>query len=93
MKMMKQINLNDDIKVKLNPFGVDIFYHQYDELNEKIIKRGGKPLERRMPQIDKDGYTSFRLWQFMELYGSHISAGCKLPCETNMLVEVKEDEE
>ena len=31
---MKSINLNDRIKVKLTPKGVDIFYHQHDELNK-----------------------------------------------------------
>lgn len=67
-----EINFNDQIKVKLTPLGVEIYYHQYDDLNESIKKNGGTPLEPRMPQIDKDGYTKFTLWHFMELYGQHI---------------------
>jgi len=35
---MKKLNMNSMIKVKLTPFGADIFYHQYDELNKKNIK-------------------------------------------------------
>lgn len=69
---MKKLNLNDIIKVKLTPRGVDIFYHQYDSLNEHIQKRGGKPIEPHMPRIDKDGFTEMQLWCFMELYGEHI---------------------
>lgn len=71
-----KINLNDRIKVKLTPLGVEIYYHQYDELNKQIKERGGKQLEPRMPEIDKDGYTKFTLWNFMELYGEHMGM-CK----------------
>lgn len=70
------INLNDQIKVKLTPLGAEIYYHQYDELNKNIKANGGTPLEPTMPQIDKDGYTKFTLWHFMELYGQHFGI-CK----------------
>lgn len=71
-----KINLNDIIKVKLAPLGAEIYYHQYDEVNKKIKKNGGTELEPLMPQIDKDGFTEFQLWHFMELYGKHIGM-CK----------------
>ena len=67
-----KINLNETVKFKLTDHGKDIYYHQYDELNERIKKRGGKPLEPRMPRVDKDGYTEMQLWCFIELYGNHI---------------------
>ena len=88
---MMKINLNDSIKVKLTPKGVDIYYHQFDEVNEAIVAKGCKPLERLMPRIDEDGYTTFRLWHFMELYGSCMTVGCELPCDTNILIEVGGD--
>lgn len=69
---MKKIDINNRVKVKLNPHGVDIFYHQFDETNKEIISRGGRPIEPFMPQIDKDGFTELRLWHFIELYGEHI---------------------
>lgn len=69
----EKINLNERIKVKLTPLGAEIYYKQYDELN----KNAGKTvLEPRMPEIDKDGYTEFQLWHFIELYGEHIGM-CK----------------
>lgn len=71
-----KINLNDRVKVKLTPLGAEIYYHRYDELNKRIKEKGGKQLESIMPRIDKDGYTEFQLWYFMELYGEHMGV-CK----------------
>lgn len=67
-----KINLNETVKFKLTDHGKDIYYHQYDELNELIKARGGKPLKPSMPRVDKDGYTKMQLWCFFELYGDHI---------------------
>lgn len=73
---MKKFIINDMVKVKLTPHGVDIFYHQFDELNKQIVAHGGKPLEPMMPRIDNDGFTEFQLWHFIQLYGAHIGM-CK----------------
>ena len=70
---MQKINLNEIIKVKLTPYGAEIYYKQFDELNKK---RGREICKPHMPRIDKDGYTEFQLWHFMELYGEHIGM-CK----------------
>ena len=90
MPQIIKINLNDVVKVKLTDAGKDIYYHQNDELNEAIRQRGGRPLERRMPKVDEDGYTSFQLHTLMEIYGPHIAMWKELPFETNMLYEVQE---
>lgn len=71
--MMQKINLNDTIKVKLTPYGAEIYYKQFDKLNKQYEKEICKPC---MPMIDKDGYTKFQLWHFIELYGEHIGI-CK----------------
>lgn len=68
-----KINLNDTIKVKLTPYGAEIYYKQFDELNKQ---RGREICKPHMPRIDKDGYTEFQLWHFIELYGQHIGM-CK----------------
>lgn len=75
-KKPEKINLNDRVKVKLTPLGVEIYYHQYDDLNKIIKENGGTQLEPRMPQIDKDGYTEFTFHHFINLYGEHIGM-CK----------------
>lgn len=74
---MKQLNLNTFIKVKLTDHGKDIFYHQYDELNNYIIKNGGTPIKPGFPEIDAEGYSELLLWQFMQIYGKHIAMGAK----------------
>ena len=68
-----KINLNEIVKVKLTPLGAEIYYKQFDELNKKCEREICKP---HMPRIDKDGYTEFQLWNFIELYGEHIGM-CK----------------
>ena len=76
MEKPTKLNLNDRVKVKLTPLGAEIYYHQCDDVNKKIKENGGTELEPIMPQIDKDGYTEFQLWHFIELYGKHIGM-CK----------------
>ena len=68
-----KINLNDRIKVKLTPYGAEIYYKQFDEVNKQYGREICNP---QMPRIDKDGYTEFQLWHFIELYGQHIGM-CK----------------
>lgn len=64
-----KINLNETIKVKLTPYGAEIYYKQFDELNKQYGREICRP---QMPRIDKDGYTEFQFWNFIELYGQHI---------------------
>ena len=68
-----KINLNETIKVKLTPYGAEIYYKQFDDVNKHCGREICKP---QMPRIDKDGYTEFQLWHFIELYGKHIGV-CK----------------
>lgn len=69
-----RLNLNDNIKVKLTEHGKDIYYHQYDRTNAIFGRELCKP---SYPKVDEDGYTTFQLWCFMELYGVHM--GMTLP--------------
>ena len=67
-----RINLNEWVKVKLTDLGKEIYYHQFDELNNTYGREIIKP---SFPSEDKDGYTRFQLWEFMQLYGPHIGMG------------------
>lgn len=78
---IQKINLNDTIKVKLTPYGAEIYYKQFDKLNKQYEKEICKP---HMPQIDKDGYTEFQLWNFIELYGEHIGI-----CKPNVIEPIE----
>ena len=82
------MNINDIVRVKLTDFGKSIYYHQYDRLNESYGKQIIQPF---YPKVDKDGYTSFQLWNLMKLYGQFLSMGRTiekntLPFETNILI-------
>ena len=80
---MREINLNETIKVKLTPLGVNIFYHQYDDV-PKV-----SPI---MPTIDREGYTRFQLWVFMKLYGKHIGM-CKPDVIMGKAIFIEEDKD
>lgn len=73
---MKNININGFVKVRLTPKGVDVYYHQFDELNEKLKCRGvEKPIERCMPQIDENGLTEMQFHHLMNIYGEYMTPG------------------
>lgn len=69
---MKKINLNDIVKVKLTPHGADIYYNRLSGLNVLLKREGIKPIENRLPEVDKNGYTKFQLWDFINIYGKYI---------------------
>lgn len=71
---MKKINLNDYVKVKLTDSGKDIFYHQYDQINEKYGKEVCTPY---YPEEDSDGFIEIQLWRLMQIYGPAISMGMR----------------
>jgi hypothetical protein len=71
-----KINLNQKVKVKLNPTGKDIYFHKNDWLMELFLKTDGfcpDYLCREYPKEDSSGYSSFQLWELMNIYGKHIS--------------------
>lgn len=67
---MEKINLNMTVKVKLNPKGVEVYYHQYDELID-----AGEKVERQLPPVDKDGFTEIQLWRFINIFGRYLTMG------------------
>ena len=83
--MNVEINLNDIVRVKLNDYGKEIFYHQFDELNKKSGREVIKP---HFPKVDDEGYTKMQLWEFMQIYGSHTGMGFHQYLETlNVVIE------
>ena len=72
MKEQLRINLNDTVKVKLTRFGKAVYRHRYDQINACAGEEVISPMD---PKEDEEGYTSFQLWDFIELYGRHIRLG------------------
>ena len=75
---MKKFSVNDMVKVKLTDVGKDIFYHQFDDLNEMYNEVMIKP---RYPEVDDEGFTKFQLWHLMNIYGPHLRLGGDAPFE------------
>ena len=92
---MKQLNLNSVIKVKLTDYGKDIFYHQYDYVNQYITAHKGKAIEPRYPDVDENGFTKFQLWDFFQIYNDYLVLGSnKMPIEPlSIFIEERDLEE
>ena len=73
MEKHMKINLNDRIKVKLTDLGKDIYYHRVDRVNSFYGREVIKP---SFPKEDSEGYSTFLLWEFIELYGPHTGMAC-----------------
>ena len=65
------ISLHDKVKVKLTDHGKEIYYHQYDELNDSFGRIVHEP---SFPNVDDEGKSTFELWEFMYIYGEHLNA-------------------
>lgn len=84
--MNYKVNINEEVKVKLTPFGIQVLKEQRDELNERIIGRGGKAIKDYAPSVDKDGYTKFQLWDLMNRFGDLMHLGSQIPFETTIIM-------
>lgn len=72
---MVKLNLNSKVKFKLTPIGAEIYYNQFEYINKILLQKGLKPFEKKMPNVDKNGFTEMQLHQFIDLYGRHIGVG------------------
>lgn len=82
MQEYQDFNINNYVKVKLTEEGKYIYYHHFDDMNEGILKQGGKPLNPIELEYDNDGYVEFQLWHLMKIFGKHLFNGCRVPFET-----------
>ena len=61
------INLNDWIKVKLTFYGRQVFNTYYSALD----------IKPPVIEVDDNGYSAFQLWDFIQIFGSHIYMGAQ----------------
>lgn len=79
MKITK--NLNNWIKVRLTSYGRQVFTAHY-------LIFGMKP---PIIKVDDNGYSTFQLWKFIEIFGAHIYMGAQNVIEPSEMI--KEEEE
>ena len=80
--MQTTINLNNRIKVKLTEYGEEVYRQFYYN-----IPRSAPALKK-----DDNGYVSFLLWEFIEIFGNDIYMGNKNVIEPlNMIIDIEEN--
>lgn len=70
---MKTLNLNTVVYVKLTEEGQKIFRHRWDDLRK--LTESGAYLPDNFKSVDKNGYSKFMLWDFMNIYGPYMRIG------------------
>ena len=70
---LTSINLNDKIKVKLTASGIKRYVDFMNETNETVP--GAISNTSMIPKIDEDGYTTFQLYYFMQIFGRSFVMG------------------
>ena len=76
-KEYKTFNINEIVKVKLTQKGKLIYSEHQIEIQKRFNRDKIKidlPLNAK---IDNEGFSSFQLWRFMEIFGSHIYCGAE----------------
>lgn len=85
-----KFNLNDHIKVRLNDKG----YQHMADINNSYADEFPNTFERRdadyyRAMADKDGYTTFQAWSFIQDFGETISIGISNYFDLDILIKNK----
>ena len=84
-KEYKTFNINDIIKVKLTQKG-KLIYLEYQIEIQKRFDRDGIKIEVPLNiEVDSEGFSSFQLWRFMEIFGSRMYCGAERVIEGPIL--------
>ena len=77
------INLNNNVKVKLTQYGKEILKHNHQELSNKLTYQLGSYKE---PTEDSEGYVQMQLWVVMSTFGPYLSMSGTLPIDTEIVI-------
>jgi hypothetical protein len=75
-----KFNINNTVRVKLTTEGIKRLKENHNEVFKDY--KGKYPFH--LPEIDKDGYTEFQLWNLMSEFGQYIHMGGSLLFETEI---------
>ena len=78
------LNINYDIKAKLTDYGVDILKARHKQLIE--VSQGAYNQPFTLPSTDENGYSTFQMWIFMQIFGPHLQAGFEIPFEAEIII-------
>lgn len=78
-----RLNINQNIKVKLRESGLKELERQHDGFSSSIKSS----VSFNPPLVDKDGYSTFQLWDLMSTFGHMIDLGSALPFDAEMIIK------
>lgn len=85
---MHGINLNDIIKVRLTDAGMMVHRQHMIKLCSYASCDISGLIE---PEIDKNGYTEYQLWVFINIFGRYLLNGAEPLIENNLIFYESED--
>ena len=83
------VNINDKIKVKLTAKGQEILDEVMRQNLEKFHLTEDFNPYKNYP--DAEGYTEFRLWNFMNIFGSYFMNGGPCCVEDNKIICINDE--
>jgi hypothetical protein len=75
LDVLKKFNVNEHVWVKLNANGVELYRRSFDCIPAEIRESVGIPELK----VDAEGYSKLQMWEFMQIFGSHVFNGCNPP--------------
>lgn len=81
-------NINDNVRVKLSPYGHSILLANYLKLVSHYSE-DKRPFPYRAPNEDAEGWSTWQMWCLMRALGEHVgpTAPGKNPFELNIQIE------
>lgn len=79
---MINFNINEMVKVKLNPTGLEELKRQHEDLKQSTGYKGSFS----EPKVDADGYSLWQLWVLMSTFGQMMINGGEPPFETEIII-------
>jgi len=86
---MVEININDNVYVKLTDLGRKELERQKEALRKQIPALEGLSFER---EEDEEGWSKWQLWDLMNTFGHLLTLGRDVPFETTIRIGYKEGE-
>jgi hypothetical protein len=83
-----KINVNDNIRVKLLDEGYQILADDHNQFLGRIPNWESRDAAYYKSKADKDGYTTFQMWEFMQKFGPLIKMGRKVHFEMDIILRV-----
>tara|TARA_R110000796_G_scaffold242285_1_gene364314 strand:+ start:336 stop:599 length:264 start_codon:yes stop_codon:yes gene_type:complete len=84
--MEKEIkfNINHYVKAKITEHGYSVWADSYNKYSTKPLNT--ESIIKLRNRADKDGYTSFQMHNFMNVFGENTGMGSKMCFDTNIII-------